>query len=548
MAIRLFSKQALVARRGRVLASAAMAMIAALTMSFSAHAFEIKARIKTVNRTGAIELTLPKGSMVAIGDKVRVSVTPDTMSKEVNKTRWTVKALNGDVIVAIPDGTPIVMPEPGFAAVINSIANQPPAEKEPETGADVVAKPEAKTPDDTKPMVAMTKAEVPETDGEPVEAKPSEEMSAAPSAIDMEKTEDPSQELAKQQETADDPMTQQADGTPKAPMSGEAEAEAPMKEASKSHASEQAEPASAASKPETAPMADKVQQSEALDGPSEKLELKGSIPDTAVEMPAPADAGADAVDATPMAPKGNPADIHDCDRLAAHSFDPDAKVEGVAYASLKAGEVIEICQQAIDTFPDEARFYSQLTRGLHKAGRIQEAFEATRKGAELGSGHSMAFLAVMFQQGQAVPKDLGKALEWFEKAAAKGNPAAMVFAAAMHRDGTGTVQNYGKAAIFYQQAADLDVAEAMTGLAVFLDRGQGVEKEPDEAARYFLKALKADDVEARKLLYEAPGAISLETRKQIQERLKSDNYYRGPIDGDFGTGTRNALTLFRRAR
>jgi len=548
MAIRLFSKQILVARKGRVLASAAMATIAALTMSVSAHALEIKTHIKTVNRTGAIELTLPKGSMVAIGDKVRVSLTSDTMSEEVNKTRWTVKALNGNVIVAIPDGTPIVMPEPGFAALINSIANQPPAEKEPETEADGVAESDAKTPEDAKPMATMAKAETPETDVDPVEAKPSEDMTTSPSTVEMQKTQVPSQVPAKQ-ETADARMTQQADGKPMPPMSGKAEAEAPMKEeATKSQASEQTEPAPVASKPETAPMADKMQQSQAPDGASEKLELKGSIPDTAVEKPAPAHTSADAVDAAAMAPKGNPADIHDCDRLAAHSFDPDAKVEGVSYASLKADEVIDVCQQAIDTFPNEARFYSQLTRGLHKAGRMQEAFEATRKGAELGSGHSMAFLAVMFQQGQAVPKDQVKALEWFEKAAAKGNPAAMVFAAAMHRDGTGTVRNYGKAAVFYQQAADLDVAEAMTGLAVFLDRGQGVEKEPDEAARYFLKALKADDVEARKLLYEAPGAISLETRKQIQERLKSDNFYRGPIDGDFGTGTRNALTLFRRAR
>ena len=53
--------------------------------------------------------------MVAIGDKVRVSLKPGSMSKVANKTRWTIKAVTDDVIVAIPDGAPVVMPEAGFA-------------------------------------------------------------------------------------------------------------------------------------------------------------------------------------------------------------------------------------------------------------------------------------------------------------------------------------------------------------------------------------------------------------------------------------------------
>nr|WP_321445165.1 hypothetical protein [uncultured Cohaesibacter sp.] len=576
MAIRLFSKPAATMGKKRSMTVAPLAIVATLMASVAAHALEINSAIKKVDRTGAIELRLPQGTMVAIGDKVRVSLKPGSMSKVANKTRWTIKAVNDDVIVAIPDGAPVVMPEAGFAVQINTLANQPSEKKaakaEDAPDADVIktepAAPVAKAPVAKAPMAkaaeqkASEQAVAKKDEQAAQTAKSSAPQTSAPAANEMpteKKTpEAPSEPVAavKSPEPASSDKTEVDEKAPVAPDANMLEGEGAKTETAKPAAPEKEE-TSTTPKAEIAPVEEKAkpveeavppieekkEQAEAPKAPLEALDLKGTIPDVAVEPVAP-----DASPSVAMVPKPSAEDINECDRLAAHPFDPDAKGEGVPYASLKANDVIEACQQAIDMFPDEARFYSQLTRGLHKAGKFRKAVEATRKGAELGSGHSMAFLAVMYQQGQAVPKDQSKALEWFEKAAAAGNPAAMVFAAALYRDGTGTAQDYSKAAAYYQQAADLEVAEAMTSLAVFLDRGQGVEKDADEAARYFLKALKAKDVEARKLLYEVPGAISRDTRKQIQVRLKSSRFYRGPIDGEFGTGTRNALTLFRRAR
>ena len=278
---------------------------------------------------------------------------------------------------------------------------------------------------------------------------------------------------------------------------------------------------------------------------------KGDAPTQVMETsegPQSTVSGEAAPELTTPDPVAKASDLHACDSLAAHMFDPDAKAKGVSYEQLDAPKVIEVCQKAIDLFPDASRFYGQLARGLHKAGRMDAAYQATHKGAELGSGHSMAYLGILYRQGQAVAKDLAQSLIWFDKAAEKGNPAAMMFAAAMYRDGTATDRNYARAAALYKQAAALDIAEAMTNLAVFLDRGQGSEKNAEESALYFLKALKHQDEEARKLLYEAPGALSIATRKQLQHHLKQAGFYKGPIDGDFGTGTRNALTLYRRAK
>ena len=97
-------------------------------------------------------------------------------------------------------------------------------------------------------------------------------------------------------------------------------------------------------------------------------------------------------------------------------------------------------------------------------------------------------------------------------------------------------------------AVEMDIAEAMTELAIFYDRGQGVAKDPEKAAGLLLAALRAEDREAQKLLFEAPGAITREAREAIQTTLKANGFYRGAIDADFGTGTRNALVRYRRAK
>ncbi|WP_373237624.1 peptidoglycan-binding protein, partial [Cohaesibacter celericrescens] len=227
---------------------------------------------------------------------------------------------------------------------------------------------------------------------------------------------------------------------------------------------------------------------------------------------------------------------------------PDAVVKGVDYKQLNAEKIIAACNEALADYPSEARFYTQLTRGLHKAGKLNEAFDATKKGADLGSAHSMAYLAVMYKLGEPIAKDLKKSLFWFEKAAENGNPGGMIFAAAMYRDGTGTPRDYKRAAKLYQQASDLDIAEAMSSLAVFYDRGQGVEKSPESAASYLLKALLGDDKQAQQLLFEASGAISKETRQNIQTTLQKEGFYKGKIDGDFGSRTRQALTRYRSGR
>ena len=311
-----------------------------------ASALEIRTKVGKVAEDGKLELTLPQGTMVAIGDKVRIEVKLPGLEPTAIKTRWTVKSVDDGVIKASPDGEPTSTPKIDYDAVINTIANQP-----------TVAVSEPAQAEMQKPEPATEEnAEVPSVEETEKEAAPEAQSSETVSSTEAEKPDQSTPE-AKTEQVESDAKTE----------------EKPALE-----------------------MSDKAKPTDATEQEA-KPELRGTMVNT-------------------------PAGEHECDRLAAHPFDPDAVVRGLDYQALKPQKIIDACNDAIASHPKEARFYTQLTRGLHKAGKLDEAFDATMKGAELGSAHSMAYLGVMYSQGKPISKDLGKSLNWFEQAAAKGNP------------------------------------------------------------------------------------------------------------------------------
>nr|WP_319516353.1 hypothetical protein [uncultured Cohaesibacter sp.] len=498
-----------------------------------AQAVDVTTTVSSIKDSGAIELVLPKDSMVAIGDKLEFD-TPlsgkDADGADGQSTvEWSVQGLKDGVIIAEPSAKPENMPELGYRVTIKTLANQPM----------ILSSSEAK----------IKAAEVNSAEPEIADAT-TDQMGDDQEAPVAEKTETakPSVEKPSEAEAADAKTQVEETSEPKTDVTAPVEPEEP---------SMAKEPA-----PE-APAAPQMAQPEKASKPTAKQEVSGGAPEKAsVEAPEKADTplatkpeapSAKAESAEPKAtdlvakqsPVG-PAPEMECDRLAAHPFDPDAVAKGVFYADLDADKVIAACQDAIAAYPQEARFYTQLTRGLHKAGKPALAHAATQKGAELGSGQSMAYLGVMYKNGEQVAEDQTQALQWFEKAAEAGNPGGMVFAASMYRDGVGTARNYKRAAELYQMASDKDIAEASADLGIFYDRGQGVERSPQQAATLLLKAYVLDDRDTQQIFFEAPGVLSEETREAVQIALKDKGFYKSAIDADFGSGTRRALILYKR--
>ena len=100
-----------------------------LSLSSSAlSAFEIKASISKVDDDGKLELSLPnqtgdgfsEGTVVEIGNEVRVEAILPGLEPAAIKTRWIVTAVKDDVVMAEPEGKPTSHPEVGFDAIIDT--------------------------------------------------------------------------------------------------------------------------------------------------------------------------------------------------------------------------------------------------------------------------------------------------------------------------------------------------------------------------------------------------------------------------------------------
>ena len=97
-------------------------------------------------------------------------------------------------------------------------------------------------------------------------------------------------------------------------------------------------------------------------------------------------------------------------------------------------------------------------------------------------------VASRFAQGKGVPKDFGKAAEWYQRAASRGSAPAQDRLGGLYERGIGVKADPAKARAWYKRAAEQGNVKAMHNLAVmFTQRDQG---EPDYAAasQWFSKA------------------------------------------------------------
>ncbi|PCH74948.1 MAG: hypothetical protein COC12_02600 [Rhodobacteraceae bacterium] len=232
-----------------------------------------------------------------------------------------------------------------------------------------------------------------------------------------------------------------------------------------------------------------------------------------------------------------------CDISGGSPDDPDLAgiAPGVDYADIDADRVIRDCLAAVQEWPDTPRFYTNLTRGYFKAGRMEDAYRAAVTGMEKGSAQSTAYLAILYLKGSYVQKDIARALALFEQSAQGGNPGGMIYAAGMYFHGEGTEPNPTAAAFYYQMAADLGVGDAYANLAYLYDFGLGVPRNPEESARFYMMALAMDNDLARNTLLAEFGTLTLETRIEIQMILSGEGNYSGMVDGADDPATYRAL-------
>lgn len=130
------------------------------------------------------------------------------------------------------------------------------------------------------------------------------------------------------------------------------------------------------------------------------------------------------------------------------------------------------------------------------AGDIAKAKEIWEKMAGDGDAQAMNNLGVLYDQGQGVEPDAGRAAHWFAMSANAGNPSGMSNYGRILEQGRGMPANPSEAARWFDMAARKGQAEAQYNLGLLYENGRGVAKDEGAAAAWYSRAASQNQRDA----------------------------------------------------
>ncbi len=189
---------------------------------------------------------------------------------------------------------------------------------------------------------------------------------------------------------------------------------------------------------------------------------------------------------------------------------------------------------------------------MHGTGRgtpknDPEAIRWYRLAAMQGNASAMFNLAIRHQAGRGVEQNLQLAAEWYEKAVAAGSLTAMSGLGWMYKYGKGgKPKDIAEAVRLFRLAADKGDGSGLHNLAIMYRDGEGVPRDLTEAIRLYRLAVEAGEERARRHL-ETLNA-SAHDPKEMQRLLSELGFDPGPIDGQPGPKTKQAIRDFQKTR
>lgn len=149
----------------------------------------------------------------------------------------------------------------------------------------------------------------------------------------------------------------------------------------------------------------------------------------------------------------------------------------------------------------------------------EEKIAETKRKAEAGEASAQYHLGVMYHNGEGVPYDAAKAVEWHQKAAAQGNMDAQFNLGVMYLNGEGVHKDAVMAVEWLQKAAAQENTNAQFRLGVMYHNGEGVPKDATKAVDWYQKAAARGDVIAQKNLgwmYEKGDGVPKDASKAAE--------------------------------
>jgi TPR repeat protein len=174
-----------------------------------------------------------------------------------------------------------------------------------------------------------------------------------------------------------------------------------------------------------------------------------------------------------------------------------------------------------------------LARGFGTKAAPEAALRAFRELAASGMSPALVRICVLTGSHQ-------EALDACRKGAAAGQVAAMHRLALMLANDGDRRGDDQEARRWCLRAADAGDADSMMCLAQMLDRGRGGGRNPAQAARWALRGLRGGSADAS-VLVERPHDWSASFWRALQQGLREEGRYRGPLDGQMNIETAQAI-------
>lgn len=166
-------------------------------------------------------------------------------------------------------------------------------------------------------------------------------------------------------------------------------------------------------------------------------------------------------------------------------------------------------------FADYESAREALERGQRRAG-----VAALRAAAHDGDARAQNHLGALYEDGDLVVRNFGRAVFWYRKAAEQGDPRGQLNLGRMYRGGMGIQRDERRAAYWYRAAAEQGVPEAQFFLGLMRESGRGVERDPVQAWMWFRLAADQGDEDASFRRARLEAELGEETLAKAREELR----------------------------
>jgi len=233
------------------------------------------------------------------------------------------------------------------------------------------------------------------------------------------------------------------------------------------------------------------------------------------------------------------------DAYALHSLGmAEIKGEGTAQNETAGLEKLLQSVEAGHTFSYNAigGFY---LNGQHVGENVDRAVYYYNRSAARNDIYGYLNMGTLYRDGRGVPQDYEAALGWFRKAHEGGHPAAGTAIGLMYFNGNGVEKSAEEATKWFRESAQRGDAWGAFNTAWMLGQQSG-ETAGRDRVRMLAMAVAVDPSSpaAEKAENELEQADRRLKAKVLQQALTDLGYEPGPVDGQPGRKTREALSTF----